>query len=67
MNKIMTTVNNFVEYLQGAKVELKKVTWPDRDDVTRYTVVVIIAVIMMSIFLWSVDTALGSLINSVMK
>ncbi len=54
-------------FIKEAREELKKVTWPDRDEVTSFTVVVIIAVIVISLFLWMVDSALMSLVKKVIS
>ena len=54
-------------FVREARDELKKVTWPDRDEVTSFTVVVIVAVIIVSIFLWFVDTALMYIIKLVIS
>ncbi len=57
--------NKIVTYVKEAREELKKVTWPDRDEVTSFTMVVIVSVVIVSLFLWFVDTALMSLIQLV--
>ena len=54
-------------FVREAKDELKKVTWPTRDEVTSFTMVVVVAVLAISIFLWAVDSGLMYLINMVMK
>jgi preprotein translocase subunit SecE len=36
--------------------ELKKVSWPSRQEATNLTIVVLIVMITMSLFLFSVDT-----------
>jgi preprotein translocase subunit SecE len=54
-----------VTYVKEAREELKKVTWPDRDEVTSFTMVVIVSVVIDALFLWLVDTALMSLIKLV--
>lgn len=56
-----------IAYVREAKDELKKVTWPTRDEVTSFTMVVVVAVLAISIFLWLVDTGLMYLIKTVMK
>lgn len=60
-------MKKFIQYIRDSKEELKKVTWPDRDEVTSFTVVVVVTVVIISIFLWLVDTGLMSLINVVMN
>ncbi|MFA5518273.1 MAG: preprotein translocase subunit SecE [Spirochaetota bacterium] len=59
-------IKNLINFVKGAKEELRKVTWPDRDEVTSFTIVVVITVIIISVFLWFVDTALMKLIKVVM-
>ncbi len=54
-------------FIREARDELKKVTWPDRDEVTSFTMVVIISVIVISLFLWLIDTALMSLVKIVLS
>jgi preprotein translocase subunit SecE len=59
-------LNKVLEFLREAKEELRKVTWPDRDEVTNFTVVVLVAVLLMSMFLWLVDTGILEIIKIVM-
>lgn len=54
-------------FIREARDELKKVTWPDRDEVTSFTMVVIISVILISLFLWLIDNALMSLVKLVLS
>lgn len=56
-----------IVFVREAKDELKKVTWPTRDEVTSFTMVVVVAVLVISIFLWLVDSGLMYLIKTVMK
>jgi preprotein translocase subunit SecE len=53
-------------FVRESRDELKKVTWPERDEVTSFTVVVIVAVVTVSIFLWIVDTFLMTIMQTVM-
>jgi len=55
------------KFLLEAREELKKVTWPDRDEVTSFTGVVVVTVVVFSIFLWFVDTGLMSIIKLMMN
>jgi preprotein translocase subunit SecE len=56
-----------IAYVRDSKDELKKVTWPSRDEVTSFTIVVVVTVVILSIFLWLVDTGLVFLIKYVTK
>ena len=44
------------DFLQGTKVELKKVTWPTKQELIAHTVVVLIAVVLCSSLIWLFDT-----------
>lgn len=47
------------QFYTDVNSELKKVTWPTRDEVYGTTVVVLIAVIFFGAFLWVADNAIG--------
>ncbi len=64
---MFTKIRRFIGFVSESREELRKVTWPDRDEVTRFTVVVIIAVVVVAVFLWLVDTSLVTLIKMVMN
>ncbi len=59
-------INQVATFVRESRDELKKVTWPERDEVTSFTVVVIVAVVIVSIFLWIVDTCLMTIMQTVM-
>ena len=46
-------------FFKDAKAELKKVTWPSREEVTATTVVVIASIIFFGFFLFFMDVAFG--------
>ena len=46
---------SFVSFMKETKIELKKVVWPTREETTKTTGMIIIAVIIVSIFLWIID------------
>ncbi|WP_303702174.1 preprotein translocase subunit SecE [Flexistipes sinusarabici] len=50
-------------FLTEVKEELKKVTWPSKDDTIGTTAVVIVLVIVISVFLGVVDAGLSRLFN----
>lgn len=63
---MLKPINQVVTFVRESKDELKKVTWPERDEVTSFTVVVIIAVVIVSLFLWIIDTFLMKIVQAVM-
>jgi preprotein translocase subunit SecE len=64
---LFDALRKVIAYVRDSKDELKKVTWPSRDEVTSFTIVVVVTVVFLSIFLWLVDTGLVFLIKYVTK
>jgi len=56
---------SLIKFLEEARGELKKVSWPTREQVWESTVVVIVSVIVISIFLGIVDIFFSWLIKVV--
>ena len=55
-----------MEFLREVKVELKKVTWPTRQQTTGTTIVVIIFVFIVAAFLGLFDFGLSKLVQVVL-
>ena len=55
------------EFLQQVKAELQKVTWPTRKETYGSTMVVIVLVLMVAVFLWVVDSALSTMIRTLLN
>ena len=53
--RVTGTIQGTREFLQETRVEMKKVTWPSREDVISTTGVVIATVFFFGVFLWLVD------------
>jgi preprotein translocase subunit SecE len=49
------------EFVQGSRVELRKVVWPTRQETLQTTMVVMVAILVMGIFFWVLDWMLGSI------
>ncbi|HET8796823.1 MAG TPA: preprotein translocase subunit SecE [Thermoanaerobaculia bacterium] len=45
------------EFFRETSAEMKKVTWPTRNEVVGTTVVVLVATIVFALFLWGCDVA----------
>lgn len=60
-------MNKAGEFLGQVKAELQKVTWPTRKETYGTTVVVIVLVLLVCVYLWVVDTALSTLIRTLLK
>ena len=55
------------EFLEQAKAELKKVTWPSRKETLTTSVAVIVLVVIISLFLGLADFSLTKLIKLVLS
>jgi preprotein translocase subunit SecE len=51
----------FWSFVQSARVELRKVVWPNRQETLQVTLVVFVMIIVLGLFFWGVDTLLGFL------
>ncbi|MGN1164260.1 MAG: preprotein translocase subunit SecE [Candidatus Ornithospirochaeta sp.] len=50
-------------YFKECWLELKKVSWPTRDTVVRYTWIVIVSTVVFGIVLGLVDVGIGQLMD----
>jgi preprotein translocase subunit SecE len=50
----------FWQFVQGSRVELRKVVWPTRQETLQTTLVVFVAIVAMGIFFWLLDMLLGA-------
>jgi preprotein translocase subunit SecE len=48
-------------FVQGSRVELRKVVWPTRQETLQTTLVVFVAIIVMGVFFWLLDMLLGAI------
>ena len=57
-------LNNLITFIKEARVELKKVTWPTRNQTTRYTVAVILMSLAVAALLGGLDATFSFLLNT---
>ena len=55
------------EFIEDVKSEMKKVSWPSRDEVVGTTTVVIIATFIFGFFLYAADVVFYKLIEQIYK
>jgi preprotein translocase subunit SecE len=60
---INTQLRRVQDFLRDVRVEMTKVTWPTWNELKAQTVVVIVAVLLISAFIGSVDLVLSNLIK----
>ena len=63
MGKIKEIFQKIIQFLNGAKAELKKVTWPNKKQTLASTSVVIIIVFIIAIYLGIIDYVLAKVVK----
>jgi len=53
-------------FVKEARVEVRKVVWPTRQETLQTTLAVLIMVVIVAIMLWLIDSALGLGVNSIL-
>lgn len=53
-------------FFRNIIAELKKVSWPTRDEAIRLTGIVLLVTAVLSLILWLIDTAFTELVNLVL-
>ena len=51
-------MRKLLNFVKEAKAELKKVEWPEKDEVVNTTIVVLISIFVISMGLWAMDIVL---------
>ena len=55
----------FAELLKEARLEIRRVVWPSRDETTQTTLIVLILIIIFSLILWGLDSLLSWFVQGV--
>ncbi|MHA6495120.1 preprotein translocase subunit SecE [Pseudomonas borbori] len=54
---------SFFVLAKEARVEIRKVVWPTRQETTQTTLIVVAVVLVMALLLWGLDSLLGWLVS----
>ncbi|NQD79916.1 preprotein translocase subunit SecE [Pseudomonas seleniipraecipitans] len=58
---------SFFSLVKEARVEIRKVVWPTRQETTQTTLIVVLVVIVMALMLWGLDSLLGWLVSFIVS
>ena len=61
----MVGIADIQKYYREVQVEARKVVWPERKETLQSTIMVVVMVLLVSLFLWLVDSALGWAVKQV--
>lgn len=59
-------MKGIMRFLSEARSELKKVSWPDWEEVNRSTIVVFVAIIIFTLFIYFADKAISLVVEKVL-
>ena len=59
-------MRRFQNYIKDVIAELRKVTWPTREELKGSTIIVIIFSLMSTLFVFVVDFVLGELVHRIL-
>lgn len=63
MAKDKDASKNKESFFQGVKSEMEKTRWPTKEELFKYTVIVVATVIFFMVFFWVLDVGIGNLIE----
>ncbi|MDR3319598.1 MAG: preprotein translocase subunit SecE [Desulfovibrio sp.] len=66
-DNVQNSVTHFSRYLEDAKAELRKVTWPTLPETKKATLAVLGFVAVMAVILGLMDLGLSALIKSILS
>jgi preprotein translocase subunit SecE len=67
VSSVRGKVEEFKQFLELSKVEIKKVTWPTRKETMVTSVAVLVLVVVMALFLGVVDAGLAKMIQLILS
>jgi len=62
-----TADNRITRYFKEVRAEIRKVTWPTRQEVLRFTAIVVVVLILMSAFMAIIDFAFSRLMQAIIS
>jgi len=61
----MSRIADAQKFLREVQIETKKVVWPERKETVQATLMVFVMVVLISLFLYGVDSLLSWLVQKV--
>ncbi len=61
----MATLSDLKDFAEGVQVEMRRVTWPDREQLRNATAVVLVFVIILALIIGLMDTVFAWLVRMI--
>ncbi|MCI2425320.1 preprotein translocase subunit SecE [Candidatus Acetothermia bacterium] len=55
------------QYISGVRTEISRVSWPKKSEVISFTILIFILVVILTTYIWGIDTIVAALITSLMR
>jgi preprotein translocase subunit SecE len=55
------------KFFREVRAELKKVSWPNRQELISYTGIVFISVVIVAVLIWVIDSAFNEALRLILK
>lgn len=63
LGRVKQSFGSFFSFFADSWSELKKVRWPGRKELTSYTIVVLVTILIIGIYFWVVDIGISRLLE----
>jgi len=61
----MATLKNVQQFVEEVQIEMKRVTWPDREQLRNATFVILVFVIILAIIIGAMDAVFSWLVRTI--
>lgn len=63
----MSYVKKVQRFFHDVRIELKKVNWPSRRELTVFTGIVIVVIVIIGIFFWVLDSGFTAVLRLIIR
>ena len=64
---IQTNTSRWKRFLREVRAELKKVAWPNKQELISYTGIVFVSVVFVALLIWLIDAGLTQALRLIIK
>jgi preprotein translocase subunit SecE len=61
----MAVIRTMQEFIEGVQLEMRKVTWPDREQLRNATAVILVFVVILAIIIGLMDSVFSGLVRGI--
>ena len=64
---VQSNTSRWKKFIREVRAELKKVTWPSKNELASHTGVVFISVVFVGVLIWIIDTAFTKILELIIR